>query len=104
MSHSYEVIVDDLVFDVCFTCTSDGHGDDAEIEEVILNGESVDTSSLYVKNTRKNVFVKSEFISLEEYLLDQALEQLYDDGGALYQDGIAVAEYRYDLAREEGRI
>lgn len=103
MSHSYKVIVDDLVFDVCFTCTSDGDGDDAEIEEITLEGEVRSIQSLYVKTLpNASVSFNNEFIPLEEYLLSEALKQLYDDGGALYQDQIAAAEHRYDLAREEG--
>lgn len=113
MSHSYEVTVGDLVFTVSFTCTPEM--DDAEIEEVVLNGEPVDTSSLYVRVLRREStgittiaesLLKSNkvFVLLEEYLLDEAMERLGEDGGSAHEDAACYAEYQNDIAREEGLI
>lgn len=85
MSYTYTITVDDLEFEVSVT------GDDeyADIDEILLNGESVDVQSLYVKD------YKGSFIPLEQHLFYEVVERLCEDGGVRYQAECARADDMY---------
>lgn len=87
-----KVIVDDLEFDVTI-----GWGDDPEdcwLSDISIKEESVEVSSLYLRDER------GKMVLLEDYLLDEAIRCLGEDGGYIAAEQAAAGEYKRDLAND----
>lgn len=70
---------------------------DETISEVRFQGNVFDVDDLYIGRPGKS----GEFMSLETYLQEQAIEQLAEEGGFKALDEAEYGDRKYDESRED---